>query len=100
MVKFIALAIISASQAFVLTGNRSYAPKKIIATHVQPCARRHDGFSLFSAPNNESKAPTEISKAPNLNGKAILPVKAMVAGLKGHKVAAVYAVLNSGYKRG
>lgn len=41
-----------------------------------------------------------VAKAPTLNGKAVLPVKAVSAGLKGHRVAAVYAVLNSGYKRG
>lgn len=29
-----------------------------------------------------------------------MPVKAMTAGLKGHKVAAVYAILDSNYKRG
>mmetsp|Transcript_28664 Transcript_28664/g.52318 ORF Transcript_28664/g.52318 Transcript_28664/m.52318 type:complete len:469 (-) Transcript_28664:208-1614(-) len=53
---------------------------------------------------SESAATTttgdEISKAPTLNGKMVLPVKAMTAGLKGHKVAAVYAILNSNYKRG
>lgn len=43
---------------------------------------------------------TEVSKAPTLNGKAVLPMRAMTAGLRGHKVAAVYAVLNSNYKRG
>ena len=44
--------------------------------------------------------PAEISRAPTLNGKTVLPVKALTAGLKGHKVAAVYAILDSGYKRG
>ena len=41
-----------------------------------------------------------ISKAPSLNGKIVLPVKVMAAGLSGHRVAAVYAILNSNYKRG
>ncbi|KAL9182700.1 hypothetical protein ACHAXT_013352 [Thalassiosira profunda] len=45
-------------------------------------------------------AAAEISRAPTLNGKVVLPVKALTAGLKGHKVAAVYAILNAGYKRG
>ena len=56
---------------------------------------------------SESKAavstpPTEttLSKAPSLNGKIVLPVKVMAAGLKGHTVPAVYAILNSNYKRG
>jgi len=30
----------------------------------------------------------------------VLPLKAMLVGLKGHKVAAVYALLNKNYKRG
>jgi hypothetical protein len=54
---------------------------------------------LHSTTNNEETA-NEISKAPTLNGKAALPLKAMKVGLKGHKVAAVYALLNKNYKRG
>ena len=38
--------------------------------------------------------------APVLDGNRVLPLKIMKAGLKGHKVAAVYALLNSDYKRG
>lgn len=49
-----------------------------------------------SSTNNESI----ISKAPTLNGKMVLPIKITAAGLKGHKVAAVYAILDSNYKRG
>ena len=51
--------------------------------------------SIISSPPNET-----ISKAPSLNGKIVLPVKVMSGGLKGHRVAAVYAILNSNYKRG
>lgn len=43
---------------------------------------------------------TTASVAPVLNGKMVLPFKVMTSGLKDHKVAAVYAVLNSVYKRG
>ena len=42
----------------------------------------------------------ETSATPILNGKRVLPFKVVAAGLKGHKVAGVYAVLNSSYKRG
>jgi len=59
-----------------------------------PSALHRPSSKLYSAANEE------ISKAPTLNGKVVLPTKAMTAGLKGHKVAAVYAVLNSNYKRG
>jgi len=37
--------------------------------------------------------------APVLNGKRILPVKIMLAGLKGHQLAAAYAVLSPAYKK-
>eukprot|EP00526_Cylindrotheca_closterium_P009746 CAMPEP_0113629608 /NCGR_PEP_ID=MMETSP0017_2-20120614/15372_1 /TAXON_ID=2856 /ORGANISM="Cylindrotheca closterium" /LENGTH=430 /DNA_ID=CAMNT_0000540017 /DNA_START=21 /DNA_END=1313 /DNA_ORIENTATION=+ /assembly_acc=CAM_ASM_000147 len=39
-------------------------------------------------------------KAPVLNGKRVLPFKVLMAGLKGAKVAATYAILNKDYKRG
>lgn len=55
------------------------------------------GSSSSSPKSNENE--TIISKAPSLNGKIVLPVKVMAAGLKGHRVAAVYAILNSNYKR-
>ena len=42
----------------------------------------------------------EMTRAPTLNGKMVLPLKVMASGLKGHKIAAVYAILNSQYKRG
>ena len=59
--------------------------------------------SLLKSTTNDGtteSSATEISKAPTLNGKMVLPLKAMLVGLKGHKVAAVYAVLNKNYKRG
>ena len=40
------------------------------------------------------------SPAPNLDGKRILPFKILMAGVKDHRVPAVYAVLNANYKRG
>ena len=44
---------------------------------------------------------TDVSApAPVLDGNRVLPFKIMNGGLKGHKVAAVYALLNSDYKRG
>lgn len=46
----------------------------------------------------ETKTPT--TPVPVLNGKRVLPYKVMKSGLKGHKIAAVYALLDSNYKRG
>ena len=52
-------------------------------------------------PNTIQNETTILSKAPSLNGKIVLPVKVIVAGLRGHdRVAAVYALLNSNYTRG
>lgn len=57
--------------------------------------------STILPPQDETTTTTTIvSKAPSLNGKIVLPVKVMAAGLQGHRVAAVYAILNSNYKRG
>lgn len=58
---------------------------------------RHHKNVLFQSLDTSSE---NISKAPILNGKMIFPFKALTVGLEGHKVASVYAVLNSGYKRG
>ena len=57
------------------------------------------------APSNSTVQAAEpptvaSSSAPILNGKRVLPFKVLTGGLKGHKVAAVYAVINSSYKRG
>jgi len=41
-----------------------------------------------------------LQKAPAFNGKVIYPLKVFLGGLKGHTVAAVYAIVNSEYKRG
>lgn len=43
---------------------------------------------------------TVTAPAPVLNGKRVLPYKIMMAGLKGHQVAAVFAVLNASFQRG
>jgi Fe-S cluster biogenesis protein NfuA len=47
---------------------------------------------------NDPSTPT--APAPTLNGKRVLPFKVLAGGLKGSKIAAVYAVLNSTFKRG
>jgi hypothetical protein len=64
---------------------------------------KHVGKSLIlqSATDSSSSSASEVSApAPALDGMRVLPFKIMKAGLKGHKVAAVYALLNKDYKRG
>ena len=43
---------------------------------------------------------TGVSTPPTLDGKRVLPFKIMNAGVKGSTVAAVYALLNTDYKKG
>ena len=62
---------------------------------VSPSRSHHSALRLAA---EESAAPA--SPAPVLNGKMVLPCKIVANGLEGHKVAAVYAVMNNTYKRG
>jgi len=59
----------------------------------------HLSISTDDTTNETSAA---VSKAPDLNGKIVLPIKIANSGLKGYdgNVAAVYAILDSSYKRG
>lgn len=52
-----------------------------------------------AAPNDPVAAATQ-APALTLNGKRVLPFKVLAGGLKGSKIAAVYAVINSNFKRG
>ena len=48
---------------------------------------------------SDSIEKSNKTPAPVLNGKRVLPLKIMLVGLKEHKVAAAYAVLNPDYKK-
>lgn len=96
-IKSVALTILFTPKALAFTSCYEPAPK-FISVRPKPLRRHVRVSHLSSTPDNG--AQTEISKAPSLNGKTILPVKAISAGLRGHKVAAVYAILNSEYRRG
>ena len=66
--------------------------------HCKHSAKKdHTPNSKWSQPTTTTTtaADSSISKAPDLNGKMILPINIAAAGLKGHKVAAVYAILDS-----
>ena len=60
----------------------------------------HESIAMAAASEGDATAAKAVSTAPVLNGKMVLPFKVMASGLKDHKVAAVYAILNSDYKRG
>jgi Fe-S cluster biogenesis protein NfuA len=63
------------------------------------CVQQQKTTQLAAEPAaNDPSTPT--APAPTFNGKRVLPFKILAGGLKGSKVAAVYAVLNSTFKRG
>lgn len=56
---------------------------------------------INSVRNIQEEEKQGTLKAPTFNGKVVYPVKAFLAGLaRQAPVAAVYAILNSEYKRG
>ncbi|KAL7515835.1 hypothetical protein ACHAWX_000911 [Stephanocyclus meneghinianus] len=100
MIKLFFTTLVYISGASAFTGPSGH-PRKWITHYVHSSVGHYtSATNLFSSSPNNTSVQTEVSKAPTLNGKIILPVKALAVGLKGHKIAAVYAVLNSGYKRG
>jgi Fe-S cluster biogenesis protein NfuA len=63
------------------------------------------GFGIQSSQTQTQRTSlalcaAEINAAPTLDGTRILPYKVLRGGLAGHKVAAVYAILDASYKRG
>lgn len=73
-------------------------PSDSVAAAALPVGGDGNAADAVSPPSDAVAA--DVTRAPTLNGRAALPAKAMAAGLKGHTVAAVYAVLGSGYRRG
>ena len=65
-----------------------------------PLALRHRHLTL-SAANDTGAAEFDSPKTPPpaLNGRVVLPMRVLTPGLRDHHVAAVYAVLNSSYKK-
>lgn len=64
---------------------------------------RQPSFHLKASPSESEETTSDAaptSPAPVLNGKRVLPYKVIMPGLKGHNVAAVYAIMNKDYKRG
>eukprot|EP00339_Tiarina_fusa_P023229 CAMPEP_0117063990 /NCGR_PEP_ID=MMETSP0472-20121206/44670_1 /TAXON_ID=693140 ORGANISM="Tiarina fusus, Strain LIS" /NCGR_SAMPLE_ID=MMETSP0472 /ASSEMBLY_ACC=CAM_ASM_000603 /LENGTH=371 /DNA_ID=CAMNT_0004783911 /DNA_START=175 /DNA_END=1286 /DNA_ORIENTATION=+ len=55
---------------------------------------------LVSTDDTTEEGGTPATPAPVLNGKRVLPYKVLMAGLKGHEVAGVYAIINKEFKRG
>jgi hypothetical protein len=99
LLKFLALSsVVDIGSAFLPIGTSPHHPSCRTNNkhkHIGKC------LILQSATDSSSSSAFEVSSpAPTLDGKRVLPYKIMKAGLKGHKVAAVYALLNTDYKRG
>jgi len=94
------LICIGIASGFIITTRRP----SIVAKTLQQTPR-HTSFSTthlsISTDDTTNESPA-VSKAPDLNGKIVLPIKIANSGLKGYtgNVAAVYAILDSSYKRG
>lgn len=95
------LSALSVTQAFVTPSTNNKGSLFGISTHSSYATT---SSSLFSTEADEAKvetgAPDAASKAPVLNGKRVLPYKVLMAGVKGHVVAGVYAILSKDYARG
>jgi hypothetical protein len=97
LLKFLALtSVVVVGSAFLPIGtSHQHLSCRTSNKHIGEC------LILQSATDSSSSSASEVSTpAPTLDGKRVLPYKIMKAGLKGHKVAAVYALLNTDYKRG
>ena len=97
-----ALLIQSAAHSAVVTAFAFFSTTQFRLSHkaIKNTTWRKSTTSDDATESSASMSSSEISKAPTLNGKVVLPLKAMMVGLKGHKVAAVYALLDKNYKRG
>ena len=85
----------------IASGFTTTRPKSITKT-LQQTTTTHLSISTDDTTNESLPSTTPVSKAPDLNGKIVLPIKIANSGLKGYdgNVAAVYAILDSSYKRG
>lgn len=97
-----ALALSLATAASV----SAFAPSQSLATqnNAETIIARHQPATTLHASTEEDQETTTAATppstpAPQFNGKSILPMRVVTPGLKGHKVAAVYAILNSSYKK-
>ena len=68
-------------------------------SHLQRTRGSNHNNIVLQSQTQDDDVPI-ISKAPSFNGKTVFPMKVFMNGLKGHKVAAVFAVLNNDHKRG
>jgi Fe-S cluster biogenesis protein NfuA len=101
------LPLLSLCGALVLLSQQSLAfaparPSFVLASRLaQPAVLAAAAESTSSESSSSSPTVTTAPPAPVFDGKRVLPYKVLSAGLKGQSpVAAVYAVLNSSYKRG
>ena len=92
----IASGFTATRRSSIITKTLQQTPQQIIP-HYTSSSASHLSISTDDTTN---ESPPAVSKAPDLNGKIVLPIKIANSGLKGHTVAAVYAILDSSYKRG
>lgn len=94
----IALVILRAVQ-FSL----AFAPVIPAAPFKQYACRATRAIAISRLHETNSSPSSDVvteSSAPTLDAKRVLPYKILLGGIKGHRVAAVYAVMNAQFKRG
>eukprot|EP00534_Pseudo-nitzschia_fraudulenta_P001129 CAMPEP_0201126808 /NCGR_PEP_ID=MMETSP0850-20130426/27540_1 /ASSEMBLY_ACC=CAM_ASM_000622 /TAXON_ID=183588 /ORGANISM="Pseudo-nitzschia fraudulenta, Strain WWA7" /LENGTH=423 /DNA_ID=CAMNT_0047395397 /DNA_START=103 /DNA_END=1374 /DNA_ORIENTATION=- len=62
--------------------------------------QQHQPSTTLLSASTSDETTSNKPPAPVLNGKRILPLKIMLAGLKEHQLAGAYAVLGKDYKKG
>mmetsp|Transcript_1417 Transcript_1417/g.1911 ORF Transcript_1417/g.1911 Transcript_1417/m.1911 type:complete len:430 (+) Transcript_1417:16-1305(+) len=91
LVFFFTICITSIT-SFTPTLTHINAPQKAFRVGITTC--------LSSSSSSTGSDNDALSKAPTFNGNVVFPVKAVMPGLAGHKVAAAYAIYGKNYKRG
>ncbi len=91
---------------FVMAIIACYTSSSSVDGFVNPSLPRQSVKTTYKSPSlvstvfaSTSDETSNKPPAPVLNGKRILPSKIMLAGLKGHQVAAAYAILSPDYKK-
>lgn len=96
--------LINAYATFVLSviaaSVSAFVPSQSLVTHHDAKIIAGHRWALSaSTEEDQAAASAPSTPAPQFNGKTILPMRVVTPGLQGHKVAAVYAILNAQYKK-
>ena len=95
LIKAYATLVLSVTAASV----SAFVPSQSLVTHHDAKIIADHRWALSASTEEDQAAAAPSTPAPQFNGKTILPMRVVMPGLQDHKVAAVYAILNSQYKK-